>query len=179
MYPQQYPKPYPYYYQQQPPKKDDKMLIIVLVIVVVVAIVLPVMLAFVLYMTVIDREPDGHVVPTGVWGAKTIVSSTEVRIEFGKVSPEPRPVELDIVLVRNGADYGMYGFESNDDGMLSHLAGYDLGTLTYEDLADNRRINTGDRLRMSNLTPGSDYDIRMIWEATGDMITRTTFSTPG
>lgn len=180
-YPQQpYPQQqYPgYYYQQPPQKKDDKTILIVVVVVVIIAIVAPIIMAAILYSTVIGLEPSSSVVPTGTWGAKTVMSNTEVRIDFGKVSPEPTPMDLAIILVRNGTVEGVYSFTSNHDGPLALRSGINVATLTYADLADNGRVNIGDQLRMTNLGPGSDYTLRMIWEPTGDMITSTTFSTP-
>ncbi len=179
VYPQPYQQPYPYY-PQQPPKKDDKKLIIILLAVVIVAIILPVILSFVLYMMVIDMEPNTHMtVPTGIWGARTYISSTEVWMDFGRISPEPRPVDLEIILVANYTTDGLYTFATNNDGMLTLAAGSNVGTLTYVDLADNQRVNIGDQLRMTNLMPNSDYVLRMIWGPTGDQITSTGFSTPG
>ena len=180
-YPQQYPPPAyppPYYMPYAPPKKNDKTLLIVVVVVIAVFVVVPIILSAVLYSMVTGFEPRGMVVPTGTWGAKTVVSSTSVIVEFGKINPEPMPVELDIILIRNGTVHGMYSFSSNDDGTLVLTQGSDVGTLFYHDLADNQRINIGDQLEMASLYSNSDYTIKMIWGPTGDQITSTTFSTP-
>lgn len=180
-YPQQYPPPAyppPYYMPYPPPKKSDKTLLIVIIVVVVTFVVVPMILSAVLYSMVSGFEPRGMVVPTGTWGAKTVVSSTAVNIDFGKINPEPRPVEIDIILVRNGTVEGIYMFTSNNDGALILTWGEYVGTLTYADLADNQRINIGDQLRLTSLNPMSDYRIIMIWGPTGDQITSTTFSTP-
>ncbi|MEE9115982.1 MAG: hypothetical protein V3U09_03705 [Thermoplasmata archaeon] len=183
-YPQQYPPqayPPPYYMPYPPPKKDDKKIMIIIIIVIIVVFVVPTVMAAVLYFVVIGLAPTdfptGPQVPTGVWDAKTIISSTEVHVDFGKINPEQRPVDIDIILVRNRTTEGVYYFRSNDDGALWLAHGTDVGRLFYEDLADNQRINTGDQLRLTNLYPGSDYRLVMIWGATGDQITSTTFST--
>lgn len=183
-YPQQYPPqayPPPYYIPYAPPKKDDKKLWIVVVIVIIVVFVLPMVMAAVLYFVVIGLAPmdfPGPQVPTGTWGAKTLVSSTAINIDFGKVNPEPRPVDLEIILIRNGTAEGVYSFSGNDDGALTLSRGVNIGTLTYADLADNQRINIGDQLKLTGLNPNSDYRIIMIWGPTGDQITSTGFSTP-
>lgn len=184
-YPQQYPPPAyppPYYMPYPPPKKNDKKLLTIVVIIIVVVFVLPTVLAAVLYFVVIGLVPTGFPtgpqVPTGVWGAKIIISSTEVHVDFGKIDPEQMPVDIDIILVRNRTIEGGYFFTSNDDGMLWLAHGTDVGTVFYEDLADNQRINIGDQLRLTNLHPNSDYRLMMIWAPTGDQITSTTFSTP-
>ena len=185
-YPQQYPPqayPPPYYIPYAPPKKDDKKLWIVVVIVIIVVFVLPMVMAAGLYFVVIGLAPTdfppGAQVPTGTWGAKTIVSNTAVNIDFGKVNPEPMPVNLEIILVRNLTTEGVYSFSGNDDGALTLSRGVNIGTLTYADLADNQRINIGDQLKLTGLNPNSDYTIKMIWVPTGDQITSTSFSTPG
>lgn len=180
-YPQQYPPQNygpPYYQPYPPPKRDDKKIMIIILIVVIVVFVVPTVLAAVLYLMVIDLAPTDSVVPTGVWGSKTLISSTSISVDFGKVNPEPRPVYLSIILIRNGTEQGRYVFNSNSDGALSIISGVPVGTLTYRDLTDNERVNTGDSLLITDLQPNSDYSLKMIWAPTGDQITTTSFSTP-
>ncbi len=178
MYQQQYPQPYPYYFPYPPPKKDDKKLALWIVVIVVILIVVPIIMSVILYLMVIGVAPNGHYVPTGSWGSMTIVSRTEIVVDFGRISPEPEPVDLAIILRRNGTQEGMYTFATNNDGPLILTSGSDVGTLRYADLADNQRVNIGDQLRMSNLTPGSDYVVIMIWNPTGDQLAARPFSTP-
>ena len=157
-------------------RKDEEGVSPVIATILMVAIT--VVLAAVLYIMVIGLAPSGSVVPTGTWGAKTVNSNTAVDIDFGKVNPEPKPVDLEIILTRNNTDEGKYSFNNNDDGALVLASGVNLGTLTYADLADNQKVNIGDQLRMTGLSPNSDYTLKMIWTSTGDQITSTTFSTP-
>jgi hypothetical protein len=181
--PQQYPQqPYaqPYYYPAPPPKREDRTILIIVVLAVVFLMVVPMIMAAVLYITVIGLTPGGGTtVPTGQWGPYDELSSTAVDIQFARVTPEPRPVQLEIILVRNYTDQGRYTFPDNDDGQLTLAAGTDLGTLTYEDYLDNQRVNTGDEIRMTGLSPGSDYTIIMFWGPTGDQIASKDFSTSG
>jgi hypothetical protein len=180
-YPQQYPPQHygpPYYPPYPPPKRDDKKVLTIIIIVIIVIFVLPTVLAAVLYFVVIGLAPSGTMVPTGTWGAKIIVSSTAVNVDFGKVSSEPRPMDIVVILVRNGTAQGVYEFSSNNDGALRLDRDIYVGTLTYADLADNQKINVGDTLKLTDLYPNSDYTIKMIWGPTGDQITSTTFSTP-
>jgi hypothetical protein len=116
-------------------------------------------------------------VPTGVWGPKTPISSTAYNIDFGKVSGEPAPMNLEIILVRNLTDEGGYSFPSNDDGMLTFVSGTDIVDIEYNDLANNQKVNTGDYLKLTNLAPQSDYIIKLMWAPTGDQITTGSFST--
>jgi flagellin-like protein len=157
-------------------RKDEEGVSPVIATILMVAIT--VVLAAVLYIMVIGLAPTGSVIPTGTWGAKTVNSNTAVNVDFGKVNPEPKPVDLEIILVRNGTDEGKYSFAGNTDGALTLASGTNLGTMTYADLADNEKVNIGDQLRLTGLSPNSDYTLKMIWSSTGDQITTTTFSTP-
>jgi flagellin-like protein len=148
------------------------------VIATILMVAITVVLAAVLYIMVIGLAPSGSVIPTGTWGAKTVVSNTTVNIDFGKVNPEPKPVDLEVILTEDGTDEGKYSFSSNDDGPLNLASGVNVATLTYADLADNQKVNIGDQLKMTGLNPGSDYVLKMIWSSSGDQITSTTFSTP-
>ena len=180
-YPQQYPPQNygpPYYQPYPPPKRDDKKIMTIVLIIVIVIFVVPTVLAAVLYFVVIDLAPSGPVIPTGTWGPPTPIGSTHYNVDFGRINPEPRPMDIEIILVRNGTVEGFYRFSSNDDGVLTLVRGTNVGTLTYADLADNQRVGIGDQLKLTSLNPMSDYRLVMIWGATGDQITSTTFSTP-
>lgn len=160
-------------------RKDEEGVSPVIATILMVAIT--VVLAAVLYIMVIGLAPSGTSVPTGVWGEKTVMGPTAVNVGFGKVSGEPKPVDVQIVLVRNATTEGIegkYTFASNLDGNLVFNSGSDIADIAYADLADNSKVNTGDVLKLTNLANSSDYIIRMIWGPTGDQITSTTFSTP-
>ena len=182
-YPQQYPQqPYaqPYYYPAPPPKKEDRTILIIVVLVVVFFVVVPMIMAAVLWATVIGLTPGGGTtVPTGQFGPYSEKSSTEVWLQFARVTPEPRPTQLEIIVIRNGTTQGTYNFPTNDDGQLNLVDGTDVGTLTYEDYLDNERVNTGDEIKLTDLSPASDYTIIMFWSPTGDMIASKDFSTSG
>ena len=149
------------------------------VIATILMVAITVVLAAVLYIMVIAIPGGGVQPPTGAWGAKKVLSSTEVNVDFARVTPEQRPIDLKILLVRNVTIEGAYSFASNDDGTLMLLSGTDVGTLTYSDLVDNGKVNIGDRILMTNLMPDSEYTLHMIWAQNGDRIAQTTFSTPG
>jgi hypothetical protein len=185
-YPQQYPPQYygpPHYPPYPPPKKNHKTTLIIVIAVIVVFVVVPMIISAVLYSFVSNFEPPGFPgsqVPTGTWGAKTVLSNTAVNVDFGKINPEPIPMDIEIILIRNGTAQGTYIFADNNDGSLYFAAGSgtDVCDMEYSDLADNQRVNIGDQLKLTHLRPRSDYRIRMIWGPTGDQITSTTFSTP-
>ena len=148
------------------------------VIATILMVAITVVLAAVLYIMVINiggGGPSG--MPTGSWGAKKILDSTSVNVDFARITPEQRPVDLEIVLVRNDTSEGKYSFSGNDDGDLILKSGADLGTLTYADLADNQKVNIGDHVKLRGLAPNSEYTMSMLWVPTGDQITSTTFRT--
>ncbi|MCK4445072.1 MAG: hypothetical protein KAW09_11050 [Thermoplasmata archaeon] len=112
------------------------------------------------------------------FGTKEVQGPTSATIDFGKITCDPSPTKLKIVLVVNGTVQGNYDFQSNEDGGLLLTWGANVGNLTYEDAADNGRVNIGDRLVLTDLRPGSDYVIYLIIAFTGDLITSDSFSTP-
>jgi hypothetical protein len=112
------------------------------------------------------------------WGKEIKLSPTEVRVEFGKVSGEPRPTQLVIKLMKDDEEIGTYEFQTNEDGPLILIEGEDVGNLTYIDLANNEKVNVGDGIRIEDLSPNSEYVIAMFWAPTSDCITETYFSMP-
>jgi flagellin-like protein len=159
-------------------RKDEDAVSPVIATILMVAIT--VVLAAVLYIMVIGLTPGGGTtVPTGQFGPYDEKSSTEVWLEFARVTPEPRPTQLEIVMIRNGTTQGTYNFPDNFDGQLNLVDGTDVGTLTYEDYLNNQRVNTGDEIKMTNLLPGTDYTCIMFWSPTGDQIASKDFSTSG
>jgi hypothetical protein len=151
---------------------------LIVIVVIVLFVVVPAILGALLYSMVVGFVPRPPEAPTGVWGMKMPVSDTEYRIDFGKVTTEPKPIDLEIILELNGTTEGVYSFSTNDDGALTLSAGMNVCTMTYHDLADNQKINVGDQLRLTGLSPRSDYTIKMMWAPTGDQITSANFSTP-
>jgi hypothetical protein len=154
---------------------------LIVIVVIIVVVVGPMIMAAIMYSMVTGLESSQSEAPTGVWGPPIPLSNTEFYVDFGRINPEPRPMDIEIILVRNGTVQGTYVFASNDDGALSFLvgSGIDIADITYSDLADNQRVDIGDQLRLTQLSPNSDYRIMMIWYPTGDQISSTTFSTPG
>ncbi len=112
------------------------------------------------------------------WGGTTIVNSTTVIQDFAMISSNPRPTLLLIKLMKDDEDIGTYAFQTDEDGPLILIAGTDVGTLVYEDLANNQKVNVGDRIEMTNLSPGSEYVIALFWDPTDDCLTETDFWMP-
>jgi hypothetical protein len=115
--------------------------------------------------------------PTGEFAKVEVIDQTSVTLEFSRMYPQQEPMKIEIVLEKNDVE-SEYWFVSNEDGELHLRRGSDIGTLTYEDMADNQIINAGDMLDITNLEPGSDFNVKMIWMPTGDEIASKAFSTP-
>jgi hypothetical protein len=114
--------------------------------------------------------------PIGEFGEVEVINQTSVKVEFGQLHPQQEPMRIEIVLEKNDVK-SEYWFVSNEDGELHLRRGSDIGTLTYVDMADNQIINSGDVLQITDLEPGSDFIIKMIWMRAGDQIASTMFST--
>ncbi len=149
------------------------------VIATILMVAITVVLAAVLYIMVMSIEPPDDLPPIGKWGVPEVKDSHSVDVDWASLSREVRPTQLEIVLERNGTAEGTYRFSSDDEGPLAITSGVDVGTLTYADLADNQKVNTGDELRMTNLAGSSTYILKMIWGPTGDLIDTASFQTPG
>lgn len=143
------------------------------------AFLAPMALAAIIFVTVsgITFGGCGCAIPVGEFGDVDIVGPTSVNVDFGKISFNPRPVDLQVELEWDMLIVGSYVFAHNGEGELILSDGTPIGTITYSDLADNWKVNIGDQLQLTNLEPDSNYIIRLYWVPTGDLITSTSFST--
>jgi len=123
-------------------------------------------------------EPPGCSIPTGSWCEPEIVGPTEVHVAFGDFTLLTNPTDLEIVLVRDNDESGRYTFQSTQSDDLLLVSGQNVGTLYYNDFANNDKINRGDEMQMTDLLPDSDYAIMMYWVVNGDLLAETSFSTP-
>ncbi len=149
------------------------------VIATILMVAITVVLAAVLYIMVMYMVPPEDVEPRGTWGPRRVLSATAVNVEFGMVTPEQKPMNLEIILLLNDSIEGKYSFSSNDDGALAFSGGTDFCDISYVDLADNQKVSVGDMIQITNLYPGSSYTLMMIWGQSGGLIASTTFSTGG
>lgn len=142
------------------------------------AFLAPMALTAIVYVTVsgFTWVGCGCAIPVGEFGDVEVLSPTNVEVDFGKISGEPRPMDLQVELEWN-LWRGLYSFGNNGDGELILSNGNRVGTIKFADLADNWKVNIGDQLRITDLVPDSNYIIRLYWEPTGDLITSTSFST--
>ncbi|UCD91815.1 MAG: type IV pilin [Methanobacteriota archaeon] len=146
------------------------------VIATILMVVITVVLAAVLYGMVSDCTTPSPI-PIGFWCNEKVLSPTEATVEFGKMSREIRPTNLEFILIRNNTTEARYGFSSNYSEDLVLKNGSEIGTLTFENLKGNLCVNEGDRMRLTNLAPNSEYILKMIWAPSGDEMASVTFST--
>ncbi len=104
-------------------------------------------------------------------------SPTSATVFFCTFSTEPRPVNLKIVL-QTETSSGNYIFPSNETGTNLVLeSGHNLGTIEYVDLDNDEKVDFGDRLLVTNLVPGSNYTIKLLW-MDGSVLDSVPFFTP-
>jgi hypothetical protein len=161
-----------------PPPERKKRSTAVRAIVATAVVVIPIALVAFMYTMVIGTAPGCACIVTGAFGEVEVLNSTSVIVEFDKVSHDPPAMDLEISLMKDGVYEGWYSFRSHDEGALILRDGDNVGAIAYEDLADNRKVNRGDRLSITGLEPDAEYTIRLIWVPTGDLITTTNFATP-
>ncbi|UCD91812.1 MAG: hypothetical protein JSV43_06125 [Methanobacteriota archaeon] len=134
-------------------------------------------------------EPNDHLIdyqefltlpgpPYGQFALVDPTSNTTVNITFDSFSKDVEPMDMYIILEKDGIK-GTYVFPSNDDWTnLSIISGDNLGNMIYRDVANNSIVNSGDLLLLSNLSPSSDFTITLVWEPTQVAIDVRSFSTP-
>ncbi len=115
--------------------------------------------------------------PAGQFSIVHVTSNTSAEAVFAKLTGDPPPTYLKIVL-EVGANSGIYSFPSDADGTIATLdSGTNLGTITYRDFIDNEKVNIGDKLMLTDLRKSSDYSIYLIWAPNGDLIDSEEFTT--
>jgi len=148
------------------------------VIATILMVAITVVLAAVLYIMVIGLTPTtGTQTPQGQFSTIDVQSNTTAEAIFAKLTNDPAVTKLKVVL-EIGLTSGTYSFGSAETGTIANLDdGSDLGTITYRDFVDNEKVNSGDKLLMSDLTTSSDYTIYLIWAPDGAIIDQAEFTT--
>lgn len=131
-----------------------------------------------LFFSLSQSEPEqrDYCLGAGLIDAKA-TGPTSATVYFCRFSGEPSPMNLKIVL-QTETSSGNYIFPSNETGTNLVLEfGHDLGTIEYVDLDNDEKVDLGDRLLVTNLVPGSDYSIKLLWKD-GSVLDSRSFSTP-
>ncbi|MFQ5884768.1 MAG: hypothetical protein ACE5IO_06680 [Thermoplasmata archaeon] len=119
--------------------------------------------------------PEGP--PVGQFAQANPTSNTTATIVFASFSKDVEPMNLMIILQKDGME-GAYTFPGNDDWTnLTLVSGVNVGNITYRDFADNGLVNAGDELRLSELSPATTYTIYVLWYD-GSTLDSMIFSTP-
>jgi hypothetical protein len=93
-------------------------------------------------------------------------SSTTAKVTFSKVFCDAPPSLLKVILTVNDEDT-LYSIPGDETGVvLTVVSGENIGTIVYQDLKQNGRVELGDNLAISGLTPDTEYRIHLVWEAT-------------
>jgi hypothetical protein len=148
--------------------------ILIAVLVTVIAVVVTLWL---LSIMLIGYAPACPCLPTASWSDPEVLGPTQANVAFVDVNPEISPTDLLIILVVNDSSEGRYVFQPDDNIFLRETGDY-VGTLYFEDLAEDGEVDSGDVIRMRDLKPDSDYIIRMYWAPTGDRMAEESFKTP-
>lgn len=154
--------------------------------VVIVIFLLTAGLSIVLYTFVLQEQVDecawaiegAAISVTGLFGQVQATSPTTATAKFSKITCDPSPTKIVIVL-EIGGSRSFYEFPNSTSGVTLNLeSGDNVGTITYIDHQDNKRINIGDELSITDMAPGTTYTIIMYWEPNGDQIDTEDFETP-
>ena len=160
-----------------------------------ILVILSVILAFCLYMIIVELWPTVEEEKRPCALSTTLTSLTSARMEFmygGMPGPGSPSCDTDLlerifgitwpsalkIVLSNETHSGTYLFESFEDGLLILDNGDYMGNLTYVNIADNEKINYGDVVRMEGLGPESHYTIEIIWYWTNEVIAVAGFYTP-
>lgn len=161
------------------PEKDRRNLeATILIVVVFLAVIIPLFSVF--FLMIGGEAPGCCSTMTGHFGNAETTSNSTATVEFAGFSYSPAPERISIV-VETSLSLGLFGvplmdsfyltfegtysFPHNDDGVRLQFEGnLNLADIKYKDYADNGRVNSGDQLRLSGLSPGVTYTVKMLWE---------------
>ncbi len=150
------------------------------VIATILMVAITVVLAAVLYVMVIGFGGGGATAPPGTMTALTPTSQWNATLTFGSFEPAPEPMEIRIILSSTALEI-TYSFSSQPTAS-PFIMTASTGGAEYTDynVAGNQ-INSGDFLKVTGLTPNTQYTIKVFHIQSNDMcaLTGTTsFATP-
>ncbi len=157
-----------------PPPKDElgKLLGIVALIMIIIVIV-TIVVAAGLYLMVIN-DPWGETqTPAGSWDMVS-ESTTSVKIIFGVFTDDVSPMDIRIVVQENGTYLGTLAFEKMPSSSQTTMSWNDDSpgaTAVYYDYNyAGGTINSGDRIDLEGLKPGTEYTFELIYFPTESVI---------
>lgn len=142
--------------------------VILAVLVTVAVLIIAQLVATALLFSAIEGiETDGgDDAASAFFGSFTSDFGTSATLTFADVSGNPKSDDIRIRL-SNATAVISYTLPSYDDGvMLIPTAGWPYAPpMQYDDIDDNRKLDDGDKLALSNLDPTSGYEISLIMGA--------------
>jgi len=166
----------------QPPKKNNTVLWIV-VIVVILVVVLPIVMAAMMYFMVLGFGGEGQTTPQATYATQTITNGKKITI-LSLTADNIQWDDVTIVLTDdtgNSANWMPMMNDLDDNaGDLMNYTGKALGTLTVActvfDNIGNGFLDDGDYILLRTyggaptFVSGHTYDVRFLYEPTGDQI---------
>ncbi len=160
--------------QVRPRDEDDNKLIPLTIILVVLAVVLPVLA----YVRMVGLEPRPNLSTPEGGILVEVTGNTTAEVILYTITGDPPVTRMKVKLMIE-AKSSVYSFGSATNGTIATLeSGPDLGTITYWDPTNNKEVNSGDKLLLTNLNKNSDYIVYLIWAPNGDEIEHEFFTTP-
>lgn len=182
IYPQQYPQypyPPPYFSPFPPPKKDKTAAIVAVVVILAIGVaVVPMLMSYFMFTAYDDVYFDDYEVPMAFDSSVEVEGPTKAKVRLDHFSRDPAATEFEVIVIRDGSFQGTYQFTNDHDCDLVLKNGQDVGSLSYQDLNNNFELDPGDEISMSDLTPDSFYEVRIIYLPTGYDSSYASFRTP-
>ena len=184
-YPQQYPQypyPPPYFSPFPPPKKDKTAAIVAVVVILAIGVaIVPMLMSYFLFNGFRDDvyfDDYDYETPMAFDSSVEVEGPTKATVQLDHFSRDPAATEFEVIVMRDGTFIGTYHFTNDHDCDLILVSGQDVGSLSYRDLNNNFELDPGDEISMSDLTPDSFYEVRIIYLPTGYDSSYTSFRTP-
>ncbi|MEE9223228.1 MAG: hypothetical protein V3U51_00545 [Thermoplasmata archaeon] len=151
-----------------------------MVVTVAIAVaVVPMFMSFFMFnMTHDDVYFDDYEVPMAFDSSVEVEGPTRAKVQLGNFSRDPAATEFEVIVIRDGTFIDTYQFTADHDSDLVLKSGQDVGSLYYRDMNNNFELDPGDEISMTDLTPDSNYEIRIIYLPTGYDSTYASFRTP-
>lgn len=166
-----YPPP-----KKRGPARKARLVVYVIVIIVVVC-------SAVLFLNWLVWYYAPRIEPPNQWSLEfQVTGSTTATVTFAKMGMSLEPTGLKVQLrLSNFTASANYTLPTNNDGetLSRNQTDPDLATIVYRDLDDNGRVDVGDYLELTGLSPGSSYFLIMFWTPIENcVIDAGSFSTP-
>jgi flagellin-like protein len=134
------------------------------VIATILMVAITVVLAAVLYVMVMNIDPDNNGPPlAGTWQSVGATSSTSGKLVLGAFTQTVTPTTLKLIVRENGTEVGAVSWRSDTDpSQVTWINAPTGASVTYYDYnALGGQINSGDYVELSGLKSGTKYDFEL------------------